>query len=109
VFTPLEYGAVGYSEEDAIARFGEENIEVPTPLIKLLSTSDPLFVLFSFFKIQVYHSFFKPLEWAVAERETNACYAKLVCNKQDSERVVGFHVLGPNAGEITQGFAIAIK
>ena len=25
------------------------------------------------------------------------------------ERVVGFHVLGPNAGEITQGFSIGFK
>lgn len=25
------------------------------------------------------------------------------------ERVIGFHVLGPNAGEITQGYAVAIK
>lgn len=25
------------------------------------------------------------------------------------ERVVGFHYLGPNAGEITQGFALGIK
>lgn len=25
------------------------------------------------------------------------------------ERLVGFHVLSPNAGEITQGFAIAFK
>lgn len=28
VFTPLEYGACGYSEENAIQKFGEENIEV---------------------------------------------------------------------------------
>ena len=28
VFTPLEYGAIGYSEEDAIAKFGEDKIEV---------------------------------------------------------------------------------
>ena len=28
VFTPLEYGAIGYSEEEAIAAFGEANIEV---------------------------------------------------------------------------------
>jgi hypothetical protein len=28
VFTPLEYGSVGYTEEDAIAQFGEENVEV---------------------------------------------------------------------------------
>ena len=28
VFTPLEYGAIGYSEEDAISKFGEADIEV---------------------------------------------------------------------------------
>ena len=25
------------------------------------------------------------------------------------ERVVGFHYVGPNAGEVTQGYAVAIK
>ncbi|ELR24105.1 thioredoxin reductase 1, cytoplasmic, putative [Acanthamoeba castellanii str. Neff] len=84
VFTPIEYGAIGYSEEDAIAQFGEDNLEI-------------------------YHSYFKPLEWTIAERDDNVCYAKLICDKRDSERVVGFHVLGPNAGEITQGFGTAMK
>lgn len=28
VFTPIEYGAIGYSEEDAISKFGQDNIEV---------------------------------------------------------------------------------
>ena len=28
VFTPIEYGAIGYSEEDALNKFGPENIEV---------------------------------------------------------------------------------
>ena len=28
VFTPLEYGAIGYAEEDAIEKYGEDNIEV---------------------------------------------------------------------------------
>jgi pyruvate/2-oxoglutarate dehydrogenase complex dihydrolipoamide dehydrogenase (E3) component len=28
VFTPIEYGAIGYSEEDAISKFSEDNIEV---------------------------------------------------------------------------------
>jgi len=32
VFTPIEYGAIGYSEEDAIKEFGEENIEVSIPM-----------------------------------------------------------------------------
>ena len=25
------------------------------------------------------------------------------------ERVIGFHIAGPNAGEVTQGYAVAIK
>ncbi|EDM17071.1 thioredoxin reductase 1, isoform CRA_a [Rattus norvegicus] len=84
VFTPLEYGCCGLSEEKAVEKFGEENIEV-------------------------YHSFFWPLEWTVPSRDNNKCYAKVVCNLKDNERVVGFHVLGPNAGEVTQGFAAALK
>ncbi|XP_038010636.1 thioredoxin reductase 1, cytoplasmic isoform X2 [Motacilla alba alba] len=84
VFTPLEYGACGYSEETAVEKFGEKNIEV-------------------------YHSHFWPLEWTVPSRDNNKCYAKIICNIQDNERVIGFHVLGPNAGEVTQGFAAAIK
>ncbi len=30
VFTPLEYGAIGLSEEEAIETYGEENLEVNT-------------------------------------------------------------------------------
>uniref|UniRef100_A0A4X1TX12 thioredoxin-disulfide reductase (NADPH) n=1 Tax=Sus scrofa TaxID=9823 RepID=A0A4X1TX12_PIG len=52
VFTPLEYGCCGYSEERAIEVYQKENLE---------------------------------------------------------DRVIGFHVLGPNAGEIIQGFAAAMK
>lgn len=37
------------------------------------------------------------------------CYAKLVVNKADNNRVVGFHFLGPHAGEVTQGFAVALR
>lgn len=28
VFTPLEYGSIGYSEEEAFEKFGYKNIEV---------------------------------------------------------------------------------
>eukprot|EP00051_Salpingoeca_urceolata_P018007 m.250668 g.250668 ORF g.250668 m.250668 type:complete len:489 (+) comp19100_c0_seq19:3552-5018(+) len=84
VFTPLEYGAVGLSEEDAIQLLGEAYVEV-------------------------YHQSFQPLEFTVPHREENACYAKLICNKNDDMRVVGLHILAPNAGEITQGFGIALK
>ncbi|XP_077987792.1 thioredoxin reductase 1, cytoplasmic-like [Glandiceps talaboti] len=84
VFTPLEYGCCGYSEEDAITKFGEDNIEV-------------------------YHTYYRPLEYTVAEREDNVCYAKVICNMKDNERIIGFHVLGPNAGEMTQGFSLGMK
>jgi len=36
-------------------------------------------------------------------------YAKLIVNKADKNRVIGLHFLGPNAGEVTQGFAVGIK
>jgi len=45
----------------------------------------------------------------VPKKQDNACYMKMICNKLDSFRVIGFHVLGPNAGEITQGVGVAIK
>merc|ERR1740139_562953 len=37
------------------------------------------------------------------------CYVKIIVNKADQSRVVGFHICAPNAGEITQGIAIGIK
>ena len=33
VFTPLEYGSIGYSEEEAITKFGENDIEVRSLLL----------------------------------------------------------------------------
>lgn len=85
VFTPLEYGCIGLSEEDAIAKFGEENIKV-------------------------YYSIFTPLDWSYSDhRHDDRGHCKLVVNKADDERVVGFHYLGPHAGEVTQGFGLAFK
>lgn len=80
----MEYGCVGLSEEDAIKKYGQEDIEV-------------------------YHTNFQPLEAALPKRDENKSYCKLVCVKSEKERVVGFHYLGPNAGEVTQGFALGIK
>jgi len=84
VFTPLEYGAIGLSEESAVEKYGENDIEV-------------------------YHTNYQPLEWTVPHREENVCYAKLICVRSQNDRVVGFHVAGPNAGEITQGFTLGLK
>lgn len=60
--------------------------------------------------IEVYHRVFAPLEWTMPNhRPENMCYAKLICDKNDNERVVGFHYCGPNAGEVTQGWSLAMK
>jgi thioredoxin reductase (NADPH) len=31
-----------------------------------------------------------------------------VVNKAENNKIVGFHFMGPHAGEVTQGFAVAI-
>eukprot|EP01088_Endostelium_zonatum_P016881 TRINITY_DN4745_c0_g1_i1.p1 TRINITY_DN4745_c0_g1~~TRINITY_DN4745_c0_g1_i1.p1 ORF type:complete len:545 (-),score=122.51 TRINITY_DN4745_c0_g1_i1:356-1867(-) len=84
VFTPIEYGCVGLSEEEAIEKYGETRIEV-------------------------WHSNYKPLEWTVPDRLGKVCYVKIICDKENDNKVLGYHVLGPHSGEITQGFALALK
>ncbi|KAF2977370.1 hypothetical protein EK904_006277 [Melospiza melodia maxima] len=84
VFTPLEYGCVGLSEEAAVQRHGSDNIEV-------------------------YHAYYKPLEFTVAERDATQCYTKMVCLREREQRILGLHFIGPNAGEVIQGFALGIK
>lgn len=56
VFTPLEYGCCGLSEEDAIKRHGDDNIEI-------------------------YHTLFAPLEWQYNKAHTSKrdCYVKIIC------------------------------
>ncbi|XP_049326258.1 thioredoxin reductase 2, tandem duplicate 2 [Astyanax mexicanus] len=84
VFTPLEYGCVGLSEEEAERRYGKD-------------------------KIEVYHAFYKPLEFTVAERDSSQCYIKVVCERDGDQKVVGLHFTGLNAGEVTQGFALSLR
>ncbi|XP_077377148.1 thioredoxin reductase 2, tandem duplicate 2 [Festucalex cinctus] len=84
VFTPLEYGCVGLSEEEAEIRHGKDNIEV-------------------------YHAFYKPLEFTVAERDASQCYLKVICKRHGDQKILGLHFTGPNAGEVTQGFAMGLQ
>ncbi|XP_051922972.1 thioredoxin reductase 2, tandem duplicate 2 [Hippocampus zosterae] len=84
VFTPLEYGCVGLSEEEAENRHGKDNIEV-------------------------YHAFYKPLEFTVAERDASQCYLKVICQRHGDQKILGLHFTGPNAGEVTQGFAMGLR
>jgi thioredoxin reductase (NADPH) len=51
-----------------------------------------------------------PYEQVIIEEKGHyPAYVKLITNKLDNERIVGFHVLAPNAGEITQGFSLGMK
>lgn len=90
IFTPLEYSCAGLNEEEAIKKFGRDNI-------------------------QVYHIKYKPLEESILEKYTDdgkdykvKVYAKAVVEKE-TDRVLGLHYAGPHAGQIMQGFAVAIK
>jgi len=85
VFTPLEYSVIGYAEDEARRIYGTENITA-------------------------YHSVFKPLEWVyLEEHPSDLCYVKMVCLKNEKEKIVGLHYVGPNAGEVIQGFSVAVN
>jgi glutathione reductase (NADPH) len=80
VFTHPNIGTVGFSEADARAQFGE---------------------------IRVYKSEFKALKHTLSG-STERTFMKLLVDNA-SDRVVGLHMVGAEAGEIVQGFAVAMK
>jgi glutathione reductase (NADPH) len=80
VFTHPNVGTVGFSEEDARREFGV---------------------------IRVYRSEFKSLKHTLSS-STERTLMKLVVDDA-SDRVVGLHMVGAEAGEIVQGFAVAMK
>lgn len=84
VFSPLEYGCVGLSEEVAVSRYGEDNLEV-------------------------YHGYYKPTEFFVPQKSVKYCYIKAVAKRDGDQKVLGLHFVGPAAGEVIQGFAVAVK
>jgi glutathione reductase (NADPH) len=80
VFSQPSVGTVGLSEEDARKTYGE---------------------------VDVYRTTFRPMRATVSGREERILMKLVVDAKSD--RVVGAHMVGPEAGEIIQGIAIAIK
>jgi len=82
VFTPLEYGMVGLTEEQAREKHGAD--------LDMITKEA------------------KPLEWSVVKHRAPDAFFKLLIDTK-SGRIVGFHILGPNAGEITQAMALAMK
>jgi len=80
VFTHPNIGTVGYSEANTRERFG---------------------------KVSIYRTDFKPLRHTLSG-STERTLMKLLVDDA-SDRVVGLHRVGPDAGEVVQGFAVAMK
>ena len=80
VFCQPNIGTVGFTEEDASAKFG---------------------------RLRVFKSTFKPMKHSISGRDEKT-FMKLIVD-QASDRVVGAHMMGPDAGEIMQGIAIAMR
>ena len=80
VFCQPNIGTVGFTEDEARAKFGH---------------------------IRLFKSTFKPMKHTMSGRDEKT-FMKLIVDKA-SDRVVGIHMMGPDAGEIIQGMAIALK
>ncbi|MAG31403.1 MAG: glutathione-disulfide reductase [Deltaproteobacteria bacterium] len=80
VFSQPAVGTVGLTEEEARERYGG---------------------------IDVYRSTFRALKHTLTDSHERTMM-KLIVDPA-SDRVLGLHMVGPDAGEITQGFAVAIK
>lgn len=99
VFTPIEYGKVGYSEEEAIEKFGAENVEV---FLSEFTTLEVSAVHRTKRQSSSHQSEVKGGEEVMGEEAGPNCLSKLVCLKNQNNKVIGFHFVGPNAGELTQ-------
>jgi glutathione reductase (NADPH) len=80
VFCQPNIGTVGFTEEEARARCGH---------------------------IRLFKSTFRPMKHTLSGRDETT-FMKLIVDRE-SDRVVGVHMMGPDAGEIIQGIAIALR
>ncbi len=58
-------------------------------------------------KLRVYRSEFRPMKYTLSGRDER-CLMKLIVD-DESDKVLGAHMVGSDAGEIIQGLAVAIK
>lgn len=82
VFTTPEASTVGLTEAEAIEQYGEDGITI-------------------------YRSRFRPMFYTLPNIQTKTLM-KLIVHRE-SDRVLGAHMVGDDAGEIIQGVAIAVK
>lgn len=58
--------------------------------------------------VHCYHTEFRPLFYCLAQLPEKV-FIKLVVNRDDNERILGVHIIGDGAVEITQSLAVALK
>jgi glutathione reductase (NADPH) len=80
VFSEPEVGVVGLTETQAQARFG---------------------------KVDIYKTMFRPLKATLSGRDTTVLLKLVVDGHTD--RLLGCHIVGPDAGEMIQLIGIAVK
>ena len=80
VFSQPPIGTVGFTEDEAKLKFRD---------------------------IRVYTSSFTPLKYTMSAEKEQA-FMKLIVDT-DTQRVIGMHMCGEDAGEIIQGFAVAMR
>ncbi|WP_425403858.1 glutathione-disulfide reductase [Hwanghaeella sp.] len=80
VFSQPSIGTVGLTETEAHDKYGE---------------------------IDIYRSAFRPMKHTLSGGEERTLIKMIV--DRASDKVVGFHMVGPEAGEITQGIGVAFK
>lgn len=80
VFCQPNIGTVGFTEAAARETFGD---------------------------IELYKSTFKPMKHTLSGRDEKT-FMKMIVEKA-TDRVVGVHMMGPDAGEIMQGIAVALR
>jgi glutathione reductase (NADPH) len=80
VFSEPEVGVIGMTEAEACARLP---------------------------KVDIYKTSFRPMKMTLAGRDTRAFFKLVVDGETD--RVVGCHIVGPDAGEMIQLVGIAVK
>ena len=83
IFTTPEAATVGLTEEEAIAQYGED-------------------------KIEIYRARFRAMYYILPGKHDEKTLMKLVVEKA-TQKVLGAHMVGDHAGEIIQGVAIAVK
>ncbi|PSF11473.1 glutathione-disulfide reductase [Marinobacter shengliensis] len=59
------------------------------------------------YRLRIYRSEFRPMKYTLSGRDER-CLMKLVVD-DETDKVLGAHMVGPDAGEIIQGLAVAIK